>query len=135
MELSRCHSNVFASRTRVVPALTTGATHGGTLSTSGAFDILLARAADALFATALTTTMALNGATAYEVLAQRRREHYTIAIFDIERGTRTRLTFEEGSFWQPKWTPDGSRIVYTSATAGSDGEQSDIWIRPADGTG
>ena len=35
-------------------------------------------------------------------------------VFDLVRGTRTRLTFEPGWDINPQWTPDGQEIYYTS---------------------
>ena len=51
-------------------------------------------------------------------------------IYDLERGTRTRLTFQ-GNSANPIWTPDGRVIVYAAQLAGSHEIQS---VR-ADGTG
>ena len=49
-----------------------------------------------------------------------------IWVFDLERGTRTRLTFE-GDNDNPVWTPDGERITYSAAE--------DIHWKRADGSG
>ena len=38
---------------------------------------------------------------------------YDIWLIDLQRRAHTRLTFNEASF-QPVWTPDGSRITFTS---------------------
>jgi Tol biopolymer transport system component len=54
-----------------------------------------------------------------------------IWIFDLERGGKTRLTFEEGDNFNPAWSPDGSRIAYTSKRKGS----RDIYVRNAGGAG
>jgi serine/threonine-protein kinase len=51
-------------------------------------------------------------------------------IWDLR--TLTRLTFAQGIDWFPLWTPDGKRIVFTSA--GEGGSLSLFWT-PADGTG
>jgi tRNA A-37 threonylcarbamoyl transferase component Bud32 len=53
-------------------------------------------------------------------------------MWDLRRETLTRLTFAQGNDWFPLWTPDGRRIVFSSAGAG--GSISLFWI-PADGTG
>ena len=37
-----------------------------------------------------------------------------IWLYDIERGTMTRLTFGSGGSFQPVWTPDGKRVVFAS---------------------
>ena len=54
-------------------------------------------------------------------------------MWDLRRGgPLTRLTFTPGVDWFPLWTPDGSRIVFSSA--GEGGGISLFWM-PADGTG
>jgi serine/threonine-protein kinase len=50
-------------------------------------------------------------------------------IYDIERDTTTRLTFT-GSSFAGRWTPDGRRVAYTSATGTEEG----IAWKPADGS-
>ncbi len=37
-----------------------------------------------------------------------------IWVFDLERGTNTRLTFDPGTDTSPVWSPDGSRIAFSS---------------------
>ena len=55
-----------------------------------------------------------------------------IWVYDADRPTRTRLTFEGASAaGDPVWTPDGRRITYSAATSG--GEQL-YWVT-ADGSG
>jgi serine/threonine protein kinase/Tol biopolymer transport system component len=54
-----------------------------------------------------------------------------IWIFDLKRGSRTRLTFGSGDNFNPVWSPDGARIAFTSDRAG----QRDIYLKPADGSG
>jgi eukaryotic-like serine/threonine-protein kinase len=51
-------------------------------------------------------------------------------IQDLRQGTRTRLTFE-GDGHDPVWSPDGSRVVYVSASSGEAG----IFVRNVDGSG
>jgi serine/threonine-protein kinase len=53
-------------------------------------------------------------------------------IWDLRRATLTRLTFAQGIDWFPLWTPDGKRIVFSSA--GEGGSINLFWM-PADGTG
>jgi len=55
-----------------------------------------------------------------------------IWIYDLQRGTLSRLTTEQGSKIGPLWTHDGKRIVYGSATR-SQGMNID-W-KPIDGSG
>ena len=54
-----------------------------------------------------------------------------IWIFDLLRGTRTRLTFDPADDLDSIWSPDGTRIAFTSNRLG----QRDIYQRPADGSG
>jgi Tol biopolymer transport system component len=55
---------------------------------------------------------------------------WNIWIHRIDRGTLTRLTFENDNR-DPLWTPDGKRVVYTSLRSGLYG----LYWRPADGSG
>jgi serine/threonine-protein kinase len=54
-----------------------------------------------------------------------------IFVFELSRGTSTRLTTEPTTDLNPIWTRDGQRIVYTSLRAG----YPEIFWRAADGTG
>lgn len=54
-----------------------------------------------------------------------------IWIFDLRRGTRTRVTFDPADDLDPVWSPDGTRIAFTSNRAG----QRDIYEKLADGAG
>jgi serine/threonine protein kinase len=54
-----------------------------------------------------------------------------IWIFDLVRGTRTRLTFDPAEDVNPVWSPDGTRIAFTSDRAG----QRNIYWKAADGSG
>jgi Tol biopolymer transport system component len=56
-------------------------------------------------------------------------ENWDIWIHDVDRGTRTRLTFSSKMDWDPTWMPDGSSVVFW------DGETRAISKRAADGTG
>jgi hypothetical protein len=53
-----------------------------------------------------------------------------IWVFEIERGTLTRLT-TEGRNGTPVWTPDGTRVAYRSGLVGPE----NLFWRPADGGG
>ena len=54
-----------------------------------------------------------------------------IWIFDLARGTKTRLTFGNASQVGPTWSPDGKTIYYQSNVTGA----FHIYSRPADGSG
>jgi eukaryotic-like serine/threonine-protein kinase len=53
-----------------------------------------------------------------------------IWIFDLLHGTRTRLTFDPADDIDPVWSPDGTRIAFTSDRSG----QRNIYWKPADGS-
>jgi len=53
-----------------------------------------------------------------------------IWVYDLPRGTLTRLTFQ-GSNFGPVWTPDGKRATFANADAG---KSSLAWVL-ADGSG
>ncbi|UCF38227.1 MAG: PD40 domain-containing protein, partial [Acidobacteriota bacterium] len=53
-----------------------------------------------------------------------------IWVHDLERLTRTRLTFE-GSNQLPKWSPDGTAVIFASNHEG----ESHLYSKSADGTG
>ena len=54
-----------------------------------------------------------------------------VMVFDLDRGTLTRLTFDPGLDWAPLWSLDGQRVVFSSDRDGSFG----VYSRAADGTG
>jgi DNA-binding winged helix-turn-helix (wHTH) protein/dipeptidyl aminopeptidase/acylaminoacyl peptidase len=53
-----------------------------------------------------------------------------IWIFDLRRGTSTRLTFAAAIDHFPTWSPDGTRIAFTSDRSG----QQSIYWKPTDGS-
>ena len=53
-----------------------------------------------------------------------------IWIYDLTRGTLTRLTFDEAFDGFPLWSPDGSRVVFQSLREGGG-----LFWKAADGTG
>ncbi len=57
--------------------------------------------------------------------------NYDIWVYDLERGTSSRLTFDPANDRRPVWTPDGERIVFDSTRA----EESGLFWKAADGTG
>ena len=52
-------------------------------------------------------------------------------VFDLARGTSSRLTFDPADDLNPLWSPDGTRIVFTSMRKG----QRDVYQKPASGAG
>ena len=54
-----------------------------------------------------------------------------IWIFDLNRGSRTRFTFDPGDDMDPVWSPDGSRVAWTSDRKGV----RDLYVKSASGTG
>ena len=54
-----------------------------------------------------------------------------IHILDMASGTAPRFTFEGGDEQSPVWTPDGSRVIYSSAR----GAPASIYWKAADGSG
>jgi serine/threonine protein kinase/Tol biopolymer transport system component len=55
-----------------------------------------------------------------------------IWVVDLQRHTKTRLTFGPGRSSWPVWSPDGRWIYYSNNGGGADNH---IYRRPADGTG
>jgi eukaryotic-like serine/threonine-protein kinase len=55
-----------------------------------------------------------------------------IYVLEWARKARSRLTFDVALDVAPVWTPDGRRIIYSSAR---DGSGSNLYWQPADGTG
>jgi Tol biopolymer transport system component len=53
-----------------------------------------------------------------------------IWIYDLERDTSSRLTFDPASDDRPVWTPDGARVLFSSTRS-----DSGIFWKAADGTG
>ena len=54
-----------------------------------------------------------------------------IWILEIERGTRTRFTFDPADDRSPLWSPDDSQIVFESSRQGS----GELYVRPSSGQG
>jgi Tol biopolymer transport system component len=63
---------------------------------------------------------------AYPILGKERRAW----IYDLNRGTATRLTSEGLSGWVT-WTPDGTRLIFGYSKSG---ESENIYWQPADGS-
>ena len=54
-----------------------------------------------------------------------------IWLIDLERGTQSRFTFDPADDMNPTWSPDGSRIAFSSARKG----QRNIYVKAANGVG
>jgi eukaryotic-like serine/threonine-protein kinase len=55
-----------------------------------------------------------------------------IWVYELSRGTLTRLTSGSGSVMAPSWTPDGQRLTFAMSSPGS---TTGLFVRPADGSG
>ena len=56
---------------------------------------------------------------------------YDIWVIDPQRGTSSRLTFDPADDLNPTWSPDGTRIAFSSTRKG----HRDIYVRAASGVG
>ena len=56
----------------------------------------------------------------------------TVYLVDIDGGDPRRLTLSEGSDTEPRWSPSGDRIAFTS-TRGADDDRQQLWVLPVDG--
>ena len=56
---------------------------------------------------------------------------YDLWLMDLERGVQTRFTFSAGGNLIPVWSPDGSRVAFTSLRKGT----YDLYIKNASGAG
>jgi len=69
------------------------------------------------------------------ILAVGRRDPATrtrdIWLFDLARGTSTRLTFDPADDFSPVWSPDAQRVMFTSDRKG----HRDLWQKAASGVG
>jgi Tol biopolymer transport system component len=59
------------------------------------------------------------------------RKSRDLWIFDLMRGTSTRLTFDPAEEFNPTWSPDGTRVAFTSDRRGV----REIYQKPANGSG
>jgi Tol biopolymer transport system component len=58
-----------------------------------------------------------------------------IWIFDLARGTRTRLTFDPGTHIEPTWSADGQKVVFAVQNGATYQAGSTIHAKPANGGG
>jgi serine/threonine protein kinase/Tol biopolymer transport system component len=59
---------------------------------------------------------------------------FELWVVDLERGSRSRLTFDEGTVGDPSWTPDGKSLIY-AVTTPQGGGNFDIRSKSASGAG
>jgi len=57
-----------------------------------------------------------------------------IYVYDIQRGRTTRLTDNAFNDWIPRWSPDGTRIAFTSNRDNDNSQNYDVWVMLADGS-
>ena len=67
----------------------------------------------------------------YVALVVQDPENTDVMVYDLERETPTRLTFDPGPDRSPLWTLDGQRVVFASARDG----RMNVYAKGADGTG
>jgi Tol biopolymer transport system component len=58
-----------------------------------------------------------------------------IWVFDLARGSKTRLTFDPASHFMPSWSPDGQRVAFMSQNGPSVVSGSSLYARIANGGG
>jgi eukaryotic-like serine/threonine-protein kinase len=58
-----------------------------------------------------------------------------IWIFDLERGTKTRLTFDPATHFEPAWSADGKKVVFALQNGASVATGSTLHARLANGGG
>jgi eukaryotic-like serine/threonine-protein kinase len=58
-------------------------------------------------------------------------ENPDVWVYDLARGSRTRLSFDPATEILPVWSPDGEQVAYSSWRMGN----TDIFVRRADGAG
>jgi Tol biopolymer transport system component len=79
----------------------------------------------------LDLALAPDGGRAAVSLFERAQRTRDIWLFDIARGLRTRFTFDPGDERASIWSPDGSRVVFTSPRKG----HFDLYQKASSGAG
>jgi hypothetical protein len=59
-----------------------------------------------------------DGRVAFQVLDLAQTIDFHVCVYDLTRGTTSRLTFERVN-GNPLWTPDSKRLIHTSGTVGN----------------
>ena len=65
------------------------------------------------------------------VAVEVRSENTDVQVYDLQRNTPTRLTFDAGNDGFPLWMPDGQRVLFRSNRDGAP----NVYAKAADGTG
>ena len=68
----------------------------------------------------------------YVAVEVRDPENADVMVYDLQRETPTRLTFDPGADRNPLWSSDGQRVLFSS---NRDGSSANIYAKAADGTG
>jgi eukaryotic-like serine/threonine-protein kinase len=76
-------------------------------------------------------TLSPDGTKVAVGLLDRKLNTRDIWVYDLKRGAGSRLTFDPAEDFSPAWSPDGSRIMFTSTRQG----QRDIYQKAANGLG
>ncbi|MEZ3116043.1 prolyl oligopeptidase family serine peptidase [Halobaculum sp. MBLA0147] len=56
----------------------------------------------------------------------------TVYVADLDDGDTRRFTLAEGRDAEPRWSPSGDRLAFTS-TRGADDDRQQLWVLPSDG--
>ena len=78
-----------------------------------------------------TVTISPDGAQAAVAISEPGSGSWDLWIYDIERGLRTRFTFDEATESFPIWSPDGTELVFASDRGGT----FSLYRKAVDGTG
>ncbi|MGO9642642.1 MAG: protein kinase domain-containing protein [Candidatus Acidiferrales bacterium] len=72
-----------------------------------------------------------DGKTLAESVQDPQSSNYDLWLVDLARGVRTRFTFDPAAHLYPAWSPDGTKIAFSSTSAGN----LSIYEKAANGTG